>query len=193
MRRFVWACLLLLSAAPAGAVETDQARLDRGEVIVRMRAVEGSTLPMMVGRGVIDVPPVRLWKVVEACGSYVGKLPRVIRSRELSRVGAVAVCETTSQLPFPIGELTSITRAVHETSPGRWVRRWTLVGGDYEDNSGAWILQPFDAAGTRTLLTYEAHVEPKMSVPNAIIHAAQKRGMPTLFDHLRALMRSGGA
>jgi hypothetical protein len=193
MRQFVLACLLLLASTSAWAVETEQARLDRGEVIVRTRAVPGSSLPMMVGRGVIDVPPARLWKLVEACGGYVGKLPRVIRSRELSRAGAVAVCETTSQLPFPIGELTSVTRAVHETSPGRWVRRWTLVGGDYDDNSGAWILQPFDAAGTRTLLTYEAHVEPKMSVPNSIIHAAQKRGMPSLFEHLRSVMRSGGA
>lgn len=182
-----------LSARAARAGDSDDVRLDRGEVLVHTRPVPGSDTPVFVGRGVIDVPPAQLWALAQDCGRYAGRLPRVVRSRELSREGPVAICETTSKPPFPLGEMTSVTRAVHEVTVGRWTRRWTLVRGDYDLNSGAWILTPFGPTGQRTLLTYEVQVEPKLPVPAWLQRRAQARGMPDLYEHLRVAMTAVGA
>jgi polyketide cyclase/dehydrase/lipid transport protein len=185
------AALSVALAAPALAEPTDQERLARGEIVVRAEAVEGSKLPRIVATGVVDAPPEQLWPLIDHCADYVRTMIHITGAAELSRVGTHVVCRLTVDLPFPFPDLTSTTEAEHTVVPGvRYERRWKLVEGDYDENSGAWILVPYDQAGRRTLVTYEMHAVPKIFVPSFLQRIAQRKSIPAMFEKLRAQVAS---
>ena len=62
----------------------------------------------------------------------------------VKREGNTVTCRITADMPFPLSDLTSETRAVLNVEPGvRYERRWTLVSGDYLSHQGGWVLVPF--------------------------------------------------
>ncbi|MGM0578715.1 MAG: SRPBCC family protein [Myxococcota bacterium] len=185
---------LILSLAPAPALSADEddaqdatrARLDAGEVLVFTEEVPDSDTPRVKALGVVDAPPDKVWRVVDRCGDYAETMIKTRSSEEVSRKGGRVRCDITVKLPFPLKNLRAVTDAVHTVKPGeKWSREWKLVEGDYDRNSGSWNLVPFDDEGTRTLVVYEVHADPKIRIPAGIQRMAQKKSIPNLFEHLR--------
>ncbi|MBK7858709.1 MAG: SRPBCC family protein [Archangiaceae bacterium] len=163
-----------------------RARLEAGEVVITTEPVAGSELPRAIAEGVIDAPPEKVWAMIEDCGTYPKNMPRIKTVTVLERDAGTQVCRTTADAPFPIGDLTSETRAVMTVEPGvRWERKWSFLKGDYTANSGSWVLTPYQGDGKRTDARYQIHVEPKLHVPNALVTSAQKSGLKDLFARLR--------
>lgn len=160
------------------------ARLSAGEVLIRSEDTGGA--PQVEARGLIAAPPERVWALIDDVSGYSRFMPRVKRSRELSRVGDVIEAESTIEMPFPLKNLSAVTRGVHTVVPGeRWVRAWQLLRGDYVRNEGSWTLVPFPGRDGATLVTYRLAVQLKVPLPGKIQQAAQQKTLPQVIEALR--------
>lgn len=176
---------ILLMASGARADDERRALLNRKEILVETRDIEGASLPEATVTAVLDAPPEKVWAIVEKCADYAKTMPRIKESRELSRDGDAIRCAVKFGSPWPLKDLEAVTLATHEVKPGRWSRSWTLEAGDYDRNEGSWTLTPFDEEGTRTLAVYRIVSEPHISVPDSVKKMAIRRGLPDLIKTLR--------
>ena len=48
-----------------------------------------------------------------------------------------------------------------------------------QEYSGSWVVEPDPSAHTTTLLKYEISLQPKLSIPSAIVTCVVKAGLPT--------------
>jgi ribosome-associated toxin RatA of RatAB toxin-antitoxin module len=171
-----------------------RAQLERGEVLIETEVVPGSSLPRVCMDAMIDAPPERVWALINDTNGYTRTMPAVKRVEELSReqdgeLERVRV-RLTVGMPFPLKDLTSITRAVHTVRPGEFYQRaWELESGDYDANEGAWTLTPFEGDTRRTRVRYEVLAAPRIRIPGAVQKLAQKKALPKLIERLRKLCR----
>jgi ribosome-associated toxin RatA of RatAB toxin-antitoxin module len=167
-------------------------RLHRGEILIDTEPVPGSPLPRVIVQAVFEAPPERVWAVIDPVRNYTSTMAGVKTSEELIRERQDDQTERvrariTVGMPFPLRNLTSITDAIHTVIPGEsYERAWTLVEGDYRENSGAWRLTPFDGDPNRTLVSYRLHAVPNIRVPASLHGIAQKKVIPKLINSLRA-------
>jgi len=179
--------LVILVVLAADDVADIEKRLAAGEVIISNEKIEGSDMPRVTALGVIDAPPEKVWALVEDCANYSKTMVRIEESKQIERDGGTVICEVTADLPWPVPNLSSRTRAVHTVEPGvRWQRKWTMIKGDYTRNDGSWTLTPYKGDPNRTLAQYQLHVEPKIHVPDSIIASGQRKSLPDLFVKLRS-------
>jgi len=170
------------AGAPASA--DDRSDLDAGKILVTSAAIAGSGEPEHIVRAVVESPPAAVWRVVSECDHFKERLPHIAAAHELSRAGAIVICEVTIAMPFPASNLTAVTEAVHDVRPDGMSRTWKLVRGDYEYNDGSWTVQSY-RGGAASLVTYRVHVKPKSAIPGFIRNAAQERALPDLLEHVR--------
>lgn len=173
-------------------------QLDRGQVVIAVDTPTGSAIPSVRVYATIDVSPARVWALIDRCADYPRTMKGVKAAQELSRADGVVHVRATIGMPFPLKDLTAVTKGIHtvDEAAGRYRRAWTLVEGDYEQNDGSWVLVPF-AAGpatpaapyTRTLVRYELRVKPRIRVPKKLLEVAQKKTLPGLIEHLRGQLR----
>lgn len=178
--------LLCVVATSVAAKPTFNDRLAAGEVIVETQTVKGSDIPKAIVTGVVDAPPAAVWAIISDCNHYEKNMIRVADAKEVSRSGDEVVCEVTTDMPFPLSNLTARTRAKHTVGPPVWSREWQLIEGDYTSNVGSWRIQAFNLEGTRSLVVYTVHAVPDMFVPDSLIRKAQKDTLPDLIKHLRS-------
>ena len=180
--------LLFLAAlvAPAIALEADEARrLEAGELGVMRHEVPGRSVPRVEARALVQAPPEKVWPIIADVAHYKDWMPRVLESEVVSREGDEIVSRLVLDMPFPFGDLTSLTTVVHTVEPGRLYKRvWRLRGGDFLENAGSWTLEPH-AEGRATRITYEILSEPNVPLPSFILESAQRTSLPELFTRLR--------
>jgi len=188
MRLLLRAILLFACAASAADPLDDamRARLAAGEIVVD--SVDAEPMPVLVMQGVVDAPPEIVWDVVSHCGLYRGRMPRIVDSEELAPDDGMVRCRTVVETAWPMGNLTSISRARHTVGAGVWKREWALESGDYIFNEGSWTLTPFDASATRTLVVYRLHAQANLPVPLVMQQLAQKRALPDTIAALRRIV-----
>jgi hypothetical protein len=180
--RLVLAAALWVSA-PAWADETTQ--LTQGDILLDSVPVEGSDIPKVILKGVVEAPPAQVWAFISHCDLYAGRMPRIVESKELSREDNVATCRTVLDAPWPVSKLTSTTKATMVEHDGTFTRTWKLESGDYALNEGSWTLSPFGGDAKRTLVLYQVRVQPKTSVPGFVQRWAQKSGLPDMLKAVR--------
>lgn len=165
--------------------DRERARLDKGDILVELRTVEGESAPEAIVRAVIDAEPERVWPLIDHCGDYVGVMPRITKATELERKGEVVRCSLRFSPPWPLSDMDSITVAWHRTGPPVWSRVWELESGDYKLNSGHWIVHAFGSDPQRTVVEYRLHSEPNVSVPRFLQDMGVKTALPDLIRQLR--------
>lgn len=153
-------------------------------VEVKLVPVKGSDAPKVVARAVINQPPKKVWAVVSDCAQYKTRMPHIADSKLVKKEGNKVTCQVTVAMPFPFSNLTAVTEAVHEESDKGMSRRWRLVSGDYNFNEGSWEVKPLDEAGTKSLVTYTVHADPKTAVPQWIRESAQKKALPEMIERV---------
>lgn len=175
---------LLLYLVPGAARAEEPALPPEGQTELRTEAVTGSDAPRVVVRAVFPVPARKVWQIVSDCATYQDHLPRIAASKLVQREGAVHLCEVTVAMPFPLSNLTAVTREVHTESATGMARRWTLERGDYLVNQGSWEVTAL-GDGSRCLVVYTIHAKPKTRVPAWMQESAQKKALPELFERVR--------
>lgn len=169
--------LSMLSALPALA--------DEGSgVKVWTEKVAGSDVPYSVAEGVIDAPAAVVWSIVSDCNNYKTTMTNISSSQEISRAGDNVVCKVTADLPFPLPDLTSQTKAVHTIDVDKsYLRKWSLIEGDYNINEGSWSVVAIDA--THCKASYRLRAQPKMPVPGSLLTTFQNTAMPRVINNIR--------
>jgi hypothetical protein len=153
--------------------------------------VAGSEIPVAIVEAVVDFAPAVIWPIISRCADYKARMPRIASSKELTRAGDenkafTTTCEVTADLPFPLSDLTSVSRADHTVEPGvRYVRRWKMLSGDYDVNEGSWTLVAIDG-GARTKVTYRLRAKPRIPLPDAMLRQAQYGTLPDMMRNLRS-------
>ena len=183
---FITAALLIGLLSTSLGFANDKERLAKGEILVTLRTVKGADIPAATVRAVVEASPARVWAVVQDCSRYPKTMMRVKESKEVSRKGNVVHCQVLVDMPWPLSDLGALTRAVHTVRADTYYqRKWDLVKGDYKINKGSWTVTPFGTTGKRSMVVYQAHAVPNISVPKWIQKAAAKRTFPNLLKHLR--------
>jgi ribosome-associated toxin RatA of RatAB toxin-antitoxin module len=185
--------LSTLAHASEGAKTMDRILADStqtfevGDVEVTSKRVPGSEYRRTIAVGLIDASPEAVWAVIEDCGRYAGRLPRIIESRVRKQQGNARECEVKVDFPAPLKDARVVTRAVDQVQGGtRWHRDWTLLEGDFVTNAGSWTLVPWKG---RTLAVYAVHVEPRSKVSPGLQKLVQSRTVPKLFARIGELAR----
>lgn len=158
----------------------------KGEIEIKSYSVAGSSIPKLVLRTVMDVPPKKVWQIISDCAHYKEHLPDIASSEILTKSGNVDTCKVTYSMPFPFSNLTGVTESVNEVNERGMTRRWKHVSGDYKLNTGSWEVRPTDAAGTSSLVVYTIQVDPNVAVPDFLRDSAQKKTLPAILKRIRA-------
>jgi ribosome-associated toxin RatA of RatAB toxin-antitoxin module len=187
---FLSSVLILGAFSPASKqpAASDHAALRRGEVLSRNEVVQGSDFPLTRGYALIDAPPAKVFALIDKCGNYSKVMPRTAESKELSRRGNVIVCKVVIELPFFMGNLTSITRGVHTIGPPFWGRSWKLISGTFKHNTGLWTMRPYRGDPSVTLVEYALHALPTIYLPDALLERAAGKGVPNMLRSLRKVL-----
>lgn len=181
------ALALLVAAWPARADHGDLAeRLDRGEIVLRVRDVPDSPAPRVTAMAVVDAPPEAVWAIVSSCV----RLQEVLGSGSVATVlpakGRRTRCQVRVAMPFPFDDLLSITEVEQRVGKGRWRSQWTLGGGDFLANDGSWTLAHH---GDGTLVVYEVHAAPNLTIPRALLVQTQRDEMSAMLERIREVLR----
>jgi hypothetical protein len=181
MLRILCAFVVVISALPAAAADG---------IKTWSEPVAGSDIAWSIVEATIDAPASMVWGIVSTCNDYKRTMPSIANARELSREGDPSssfstVCEVTADLPFPLSDLTSVSKAVHTVETDkRYTRRWQMIRGDYDFNEGSWTVAA--TSPTTSTATYRIRVRPKMPVPDSMLSSFQAGTLPKIIDRLRA-------
>lgn len=172
--------------ADDGARSADEIRrLERGEVLVNVRPIDGQPIPLLRATGLVKAPPERVWAIIQNCVNYKHTMPRTLESQELARDGNRVRCRMKFDMPFPLQDLWEETDAVLTVEPGRMYKRaWTHRDGDFRVNTGSWTLEA-QPDGKSTVATYETLSEPKVPLPGFLLRMAQEKTLPDVIENLR--------
>lgn len=176
--------LLLIAANPATPTDAERARLDTGEVLVSTGLPGASGVPANLVRAVINAPPEKVWPLVWDCSRFAQTMPAIAKSEMVEKTERSTLCRVTADLPFPMADLLSVSRAVLTVEPGvRWHREWKMVEGDYEVNQGSFTLLPWGQG--KTLAIYRIEVRPKVPLPDWAVAKAQADRLPDMMERIR--------
>jgi ribosome-associated toxin RatA of RatAB toxin-antitoxin module len=185
-----------LSFAPDGIRRCSERRdaLRAGEVVyIEQEPADGKGVAL-TACGLVDAPPAEVWPVLRDCEEYEHFLPGVEQSALESREGNVALCQALIDLPFPLGELRSVERAVETAIPGGgFERRWSLARGSYRRLEGSWTLRQWTEDARRTLAVYQLDMDPETVVPDFLLRRVQSATAPGVFAAIRERVRRCGA
>jgi ribosome-associated toxin RatA of RatAB toxin-antitoxin module len=152
--------------------------------VVKTVPVAGSDAPYFVIEAVLKAPAEKVWDIAIHCGNYTKTMVRISEAKQLSGDDvSTQVCRTVADLPFPLPDLTSVTRATLTKGETEWRRSWVLIEGDYDINEGGWIITP-RADGT-TKVVYKLRVKPKMMLPESLMQSFTKKALPDMMANLR--------
>lgn len=165
--------------------DQEKKRLEKGDVLVAVEKAEGSGVPIATVRALIDAAPEKVWPLIDRCDDYVGVMPRITKAEELDRKGQIVRCSIRFSPPWPLSDMTSITVAQHHVGPPAWSRTWDMESGDYNRNSGHWLLHAYEGDSKRTLVEYRLHSEPKVAVPGFLQEMGVKSALPDVIHQLR--------
>lgn len=180
-------------AIPPDICDGRLAELPHGTIVFKhLEPVDGDGVAFEAC-ALTDAPAETLWPVLKDCEYFDEFLPRAKASRLQRRIGNVAHCDLTIDLPFPLRDLRMVTRATEGATPdGGYERSWELIDGDFKRNQGAWSLIPWPDDPSKTLLRYHVDAAPKTIVPNFIIRLMQSTTAIDVFDAIRKRVAACG-
>lgn len=191
----VMSLLLLGAVAMAHADEPEspqpsvEDRLAAGEVIVTPRRVAGFSIPALHVDAVLDVPPEKVWALVDDCAGYRRTMPRVADSVETERVGTRSICKWRVDMPFPFSDIGTVVEAKSVASSSGWQRDFHQITGDFVRNEGYWHLERFGADGKRTRVGYRLHAVMDSAVPDGFLKRGQMKAMHEMIGMMRSALK----
>ncbi|DBB03663.1 TPA: hypothetical protein ACH3X3_010990 [Trebouxia sp. C0006] len=124
----------------------------------------------------------QVWRVITDYDHLADFVPNLIASKRLpiTTPGRIHLQQLgCSQSVFWRLEAEAVLECVEiHKAMGAKELRFKAIEGDFKEYSGSWVVEPDPAAHTTTLLKYEISLEPKLSIPSAIVTCVVKAGLP---------------
>jgi len=179
-------CLLACSAARAQdwtLSADDLQRLDRREVLVPNGAGPERNDGNFRAAIEIDAPADQVFRTMTDCAQALKFVPHLTRCAVLETApdGSQTILHEVDYGWF-LPRASYVFRAEYQSYERV---RFSVVRGDFAENDGVWQLMP-RRDGAATVVTYRAHVVPRLYVPRWIALALLKRNLPALMQGLRA-------
>lgn len=195
----LWSLLAVsvLSGAPAGEGWTIAAQNERVTVYARERKETG--VQEMRAEGVLDAPPLAVWRALRDYERYPKTMPYVRVARVLERQDGDKVIYLYSVVSAPMIDARDYAiRLVDESDwrDGRGYLKvsWTAANERapkavanivrVEVNEGFWLLEPTDD-GKKTRAVYYLYTDPGGAIPKWIVNRANASAIPEVWDAVR--------
>jgi carbon monoxide dehydrogenase subunit G len=175
-------CFLMMvpTSAQGNGDVSEQARLNRGEVVVDQKDV-GDT-KFVVAKILIDAPPEQVWRIMTNPFEFQGKIsPRMKDVQVVTDLPELSVLKVTVNIGF---FLPPVTYAVESRYENRERIEYRRVGGTLRDFKGSWVLFPV-ADGRKTQVNYSMFVDPGIPVPQWLVRAGVRDELPRTLTAMR--------
>ncbi|HYH47012.1 MAG TPA: SRPBCC family protein [Thermoanaerobaculia bacterium] len=183
-------------ANTAGLSAADLARLQKGEVVVRLEPVRRGAPREGVAIGVLDFPPERVFLAVTDFEHYDEFVPFVASADATPQPDGSVLSFQRLDLPAPMSDRSFRLRArsrVDGTGAARaWQVAWSYVpgSGDVKDHHGSWRLARFGPpAANRTLVVCRLFTDPGGALPAWTMDRATRSSLPWVIEGLRLQVR----
>jgi hypothetical protein len=180
----------LLLAGPVQASPWDariQAKLLRGEDVVRVVPVAGVDAPQVWIDRIVDAPIAKIAAIAAACEKYVGMIPRVQKVVLIKKGAPNHICELYLDMPFPFSDVRSTIGYSGSMSADQVTITYTQIRGDYKIHAGGWYLR---AVGNKTWIHYRLHVDLGQPLPKWLINSFSKGALKTTLDNVTKRART---
>jgi hypothetical protein len=175
---------------------------ERDRVKVYAREHAGSAVREMKAVGLVDAPPLEVWRVVRDYEAYPVSMPYTVEAKVLRRSAGDEVMLVYNRLEPPMVSSRDYLITITDESDWRDGRgflksSWTAAGADADAllperqgvvrvrlNDGYWLLEPREA-GRKTLATYSVYTAPGGAVPPFAANAANRVAVPRVFAAIR--------
>jgi len=167
---------------------TQRAEVDRGEILVDV-TVSGNDVRGKV-IAVVDGTPAGVWAIISDFANQDRWIPDMYDARIVERDGHFVIGEASTTVPWPLTDRTwrirIHNREMEVGGVNSYVSSWTYVQGNMDENTGYWLVQPFNDAGTRALVVYEFHANAGIRAPDGMQRRTTRRLMPGIIEGLRS-------
>lgn len=158
----------------------DEAKLERGEVVVSSRKIDD--LNFVQAKIIIDEPPGKVWPIMANPFEFQGKIsPRMRQVKVVVDKVDLSLLRCTVHIGFFIPDITYTVESKYEPVERIVFKR---AGGDLRDFKGVWEVKPAKF-GAATELTYSMFIDPGIPVPQWIIREGVKNELPRTLLALR--------
>ena len=187
-KRFLQAAFfvcLLAAAAPTVSFPGLEAgqfqRLERGEILVRVRPGPEPDKGWVEALVLIDAGAGRLWKIMTDCSRAPDFVPGLRACTVIEAGPGWEVIRHRVKWTWFWPEISYTFKADYEKN-----RRIEFVktAGDLKEMQGAWRLEPVNGDG-KTLVRYGVYLDPGFFVPQWLVHHALKKDLPAVLAALR--------
>lgn len=175
-----------VARAPVTAARDDEARLERGEVVVLTMARHGRSGTAAAAVR-IRAPITRVWGVMTDCARAPEFVPKLRACRVLERHADGRLVEHRVK-PFSLLPELDYRFEEHWEEPRRI--DFHRVGGDLAAMEGSWKLEPSDE--NDTLVRYTITIDPGFPVPGWYLQRAIRQDLVRLLGALRDRVERGG-
>lgn len=192
--------LMLLSADKPATVPWESAGEDDG-ITILSRTRPGSDVHEMKAQGIIDAPPIEIWKALRDYDHYTQTMPYTEKSKVVEKSADGKVLWFYSVINAPLVSRRDYTIKItdetdYKNGKGKMKVSWTAApdkGPKPQEgvvrvkiNDGYWELQPV-ANGTKTYATYYVYTDPGGSLPTWIVNKANGSAVPDVFNAIKKI------
>lgn len=187
------ACLALALARPAAAIPEagldltprEVKAVEQGEVVVRLRNTQESTLKDVMCVGLIKAPADRIWGVLVDYDRYDRIFKGILKTETRAKDGAVEDHYSLLDYPWPMADRWVVNRISHAAD--RRSITWHRVEGTVKEVVGSWHLVP---DGDETLVVYKVRLDPGIPlIPAWAIDWGSQRVAPDIIHAVRRQLR----
>jgi carbon monoxide dehydrogenase subunit G len=164
-----------------------QQELAAGQVAVRI-AFDGDESHVRVDAAVkINAGADAVWRVLTDCDHAATFIPGVKRCRRVQTApdNSWELIEQESKYSWLMPTVTTVVRADYKRPQRIDFKR---VSGDLKDETGAWVLDVVQPAGTHgdtTIVEYELHVDPGFWIPKVLVRHSLRTELPAALTAIR--------
>lgn len=193
MARLAALLLALALAAPDPAPPGIQYPTPTGDVWVEMAAAGSGKPREGVGRGVIEVPPERVFRALTDYAHWAEFMPFLLKSGAQAQPDGSVVGDHTMKLPSPGGERSYRVRFRQRVETGAagktWKIDWAYIpgSGNVEDHHGSWTLTALGPGRTQAVL--RLYTDPGGLTPRWAVDRGTAETIPWIFHGLRQQVR----
>lgn len=183
-------CLLFSAISSAWAqaepaipsLSNDQVnRLNAGEIVLD---VAPGAVPVGDAMGVVNYTPEQVFNVVAAFDKHGEFMSDLALAEVTGTDGEALLCHGITDTPWPMDDREWIIRAEGSQTEvdgvSVYLVRWTYVpnSGNLVDTTGYWLMMPWGADGSQTLLRYRIQVDLGTWLPDFLLSWSTENFLP---------------